>query len=393
MHPILFEPGPVTIYSYGVLLAAAYLLGLWIGVRRASQAGLDGNKVLDLGIWVIIAALVGAKGLLFVVDFNHFTSSREEFLSLLRSGGVFYGGLIAASLICIYQLRKHKLPLWQSGDLFAPGIALGYMVGRLGCLAAGCCYGKPTQVAWAITFTDPAAAMNVGTPLGVPLHPTQLYESLAGLVILVDAARHRAPGPPLPGPHVLAVRADVRGVALRHRVLPRRRPRHGVDVLDLAAHLARAGPAQPRHAVVARPARRGRRPRSRRRGHRQPADGLSVTPGWTTHHLRASRPTTTACASTSSWPARSPNHSRSQMQRLIDEGHVALPRVPTPKANTAVREGDAITRRRARAGALGARARGSAAADPLPGRRSGRGQQAGGHGRASRAPATRPARW
>ena len=132
MHPILLEAGPITIYSYGVLLAAAYLLGLWLGVRRANQAGLDGTRVLDLGIWVIIAALVGAKGLLFIVDFEHFTSSRAEFFSLLRSGGVFYGGLIAASLTCIYQLRKHKLPLWQSGDLFAPGIALGYMVGRLG---------------------------------------------------------------------------------------------------------------------------------------------------------------------------------------------------------------------------------------------------------------------
>lgn len=195
MHPILFEAGPVTIYTYGVLLAAAYLLGLWLGVRRANAAGLDGNKVLDLGIWVIIAALVGAKGLLFVVDFEHFTSSREEFFSLLRSGGVFYGGLIAASLTCIYQLRKHKLPLWQSGDLFAPGIALGYMVGRLGCLAAGCCYGKPTQVAWAVTFTDPAAALNVGTPLNVPLHPTQLYESLAGLaILLVVLALERRPG-------------------------------------------------------------------------------------------------------------------------------------------------------------------------------------------------------
>ena len=189
--------------------------GCGSGVRRASAAGLDGNRVLDLGIWVIIAALVGAKGLLFVVDFEHFTSSREEFFSLLRSGGVFYGGLIAASLTCIYQLRKHKLPLWQSGDLFAPGIALGYMVGRLGCLMAGCCYGKPTQVAWAITFTDPAAAMNVGTPLGVPLHPTQLYESLAGLVILVVLLATERRGTPYDGPHVLAVRPALRRLALR----------------------------------------------------------------------------------------------------------------------------------------------------------------------------------
>jgi phosphatidylglycerol:prolipoprotein diacylglycerol transferase len=199
VHPILLEAGPVTIYTYGVLLAAAYLLGLWLGVRRANAAGLDGNRVLDLGIWVIIAALVGAKGLLFIVDFEHFTSSREEFFSLLRSGGVFYGGLIAASLTCIYQLRKHKLPLWQSGDLFAPGIAFGYMVGRLGCLAAGCCYGRPTQVAWAVTFTDPAAALNVGTPLNVPLHPTQLYEALAGFVILIVLLALERRGRPFAG--------------------------------------------------------------------------------------------------------------------------------------------------------------------------------------------------
>lgn len=185
MHPILLELGPITIYSYGVLLAAAYLLGLWFAVRRARAAGLDGGQVLDLGIWVIIAALVGAKALLFVVDFRYFTASWDNFVSLLRAGGVFYGGLIAAVVVCIYQLRKHRLPLWTSGDLFAPGIALGYMVGRLGCLLAGCCYGRPAEVAWAITFTDPAAAANVGTPLGVPLHPTQIYESLAGLAILL----------------------------------------------------------------------------------------------------------------------------------------------------------------------------------------------------------------
>jgi len=183
VHPILFSLGPLTIYSYGVLLAAAYLIGLGMAVRRARAAGLDGNRVLDLGIWVIIAALVGAKALLFVVDFRQFTSSWTEFTTLLRSGGVFYGGLIAAVVVCIYQLRKHRLPLWTSGDLFAPGIALGYMVGRLGCLMAGCCYGRPTDVSWAITFTDPAANLNVGTPLNVPLHPTQLYESVAGLVI------------------------------------------------------------------------------------------------------------------------------------------------------------------------------------------------------------------
>ena len=199
MHPILFELGPITIYSYGVLLAAAYLLGLWMAARRARQAGLDPNKVLDLGIWVIIAALIGAKALLFIVDFDQFTSSWQEFTTLLRSGGVFYGGLIAAVVVCIYQLRKHKLPLWTSGDLFAPGIALGYMVGRLGCLLAGCCFGRPTDVAWAITFTDPIANLNVGTPLNVPLHPTQIYEAGAELIILIVLLATERKGHTYPG--------------------------------------------------------------------------------------------------------------------------------------------------------------------------------------------------
>jgi phosphatidylglycerol:prolipoprotein diacylglycerol transferase len=185
MHPILFNAGPITIYSYGVLLASAYLIGLWMAVRRANAAGINGNSIMDMLIWVIIAALVGAKALLFIVDFRHFTSSWQDFTTLLRSGGVFYGGLIAAIVVCIWQLRKHRLPLWPCADLFAPGIALGYMVGRLGCLMAGCCYGKPTDVAWAVTFTDPAANFNVGTPLNIPLHPTQLYESAAGLVIFL----------------------------------------------------------------------------------------------------------------------------------------------------------------------------------------------------------------
>ena len=98
--------GPITIYSYGVLLAAAYLIGLWMAVRRARAAGVDGNRIMDLLIWVIIAALVGAKALLFIVDFQHFTRSWQEFTTLLRSGGVFYGGLIAAILVCICQLQE-----------------------------------------------------------------------------------------------------------------------------------------------------------------------------------------------------------------------------------------------------------------------------------------------
>ena len=185
MYPELFSIGPITIYTYGVLLAVSYLLGLWLAMRRARKWGLDANRILDLGIYIIIAALVGAKLLLLVVDFDQFSRSPGDLLTLARSGGVFYGGLILAVVVGFWYVIRHGLPLWATCDVFAPGIALGHVTGRLGCLAAGCCYGRPTDVAWGITFTSPLAAANVGTPLGIPLHPTQLYEAGAELLILV----------------------------------------------------------------------------------------------------------------------------------------------------------------------------------------------------------------
>jgi phosphatidylglycerol:prolipoprotein diacylglycerol transferase len=184
VYPELFSVGPITLYTYGVLLAASYLLGLWLAMRRARAWGLDANRVLDLGIYIIIAALIGAKLLLLVVDFDQFRRTPAELLSLARSGGVFYGGLILAVVVAFWYIAKHRMPFWTTCDVFAPGIALGHVTGRLGCFAAGCCYGKPTSVAWAVVFTNPQAAANVGTPLGIPLHPTQLYEAGAELLIL-----------------------------------------------------------------------------------------------------------------------------------------------------------------------------------------------------------------
>jgi phosphatidylglycerol:prolipoprotein diacylglycerol transferase len=192
MHPRLLELpwtiprfGTITVYTYGVLLAAAYLLGLQFALKRAKSRRLDGTRVMDLGIYIIISALVGAKLLLLVTDFQTFKSNPAELLNLLREGGVFYGGLIVAVTVALWYIRRVGLPLWTTCDVFAPGIALGLIIGRFGCFFAGCCFGKPTSVPWAITFTDPFAAANVGTPLNVPLHPTQLYEAGANFVILV----------------------------------------------------------------------------------------------------------------------------------------------------------------------------------------------------------------
>jgi phosphatidylglycerol:prolipoprotein diacylglycerol transferase len=184
MHPILFEVRGFPIYTYGVLLAVAYLLGLQFALMRARSRGLDPNRVMDLGIWIIVSALVGAKLLLLIVEWNTYGRSFSDLLTLVRSGGVFYGGLIVAVLVAMGYMWRHRMPIWTVSDVFAPGIALGHVIGRLGCLFAGCCFGRPTDVPWAITFHSEYARANVGTPLNIPLHPTQLYEAGAELLIL-----------------------------------------------------------------------------------------------------------------------------------------------------------------------------------------------------------------
>src|SRR5262252_6368056 len=199
MYPRLVELGPITVYTYGVLLAAAYLFGLQLARVRAKARGLDANRILDLGIYIIISALVGAKLLLVVTDFRSFAADPRELLTLARSGGVFYGGLILAVAVALFYIRRIGLPLWTTCDVFAPGIALGHVIGRFGCLFAGCCYGKPTHLPWGITFTDPFAAANVGTPLNQPLHPTQLYEAGAEALILWILLATEKKGRPFPG--------------------------------------------------------------------------------------------------------------------------------------------------------------------------------------------------
>jgi phosphatidylglycerol:prolipoprotein diacylglycerol transferase len=199
MYPRLLELGPLTVYTYGVLLAAAYLLGLKLAMTRGKARGLDETRILDLGIYIIISALIGAKLLLLVTDFHAYTSDPRALLDLLREGGVFYGGLILAVIVALLYIRRAGLPLWTTTDVFAPGIALGHVVGRFGCFFAGCCWGKPTTVPWAITFTDPFAALNTGTPLNVPLHPTQLYEAGAEALILLVLLATESRGRRFPG--------------------------------------------------------------------------------------------------------------------------------------------------------------------------------------------------
>ena len=184
MYPVLLELGVINVYTYGLLVAAAYLIGLQIAVARGRARGLDPNRLMGLGLAILAGALVGAKLLLFVVDIDYFMADPANLWQLVRSAGVFYGGFLLAVGVAFWYMRRHAMPVWATCDAFAPGIAVGQAVGRLGCLLAGCCYGRPTDLPWGVTFTNPLAAANAGTPLHTSLHPTQLYESAAALGIL-----------------------------------------------------------------------------------------------------------------------------------------------------------------------------------------------------------------
>lgn len=196
MFPELFRLGPFALYSYGLLVALAFLVALWVASRLAKRAGLDPDRATSLGIYVAISAILGAKLFLVLSDLPYYLQNPRQIFSLatLQAGGVFFGGLVAALLVAAWYMRRTGLPLLRTADTFAPAIALGHAIGRVGCFLAGCCWGRPAGLPWSVTFTKPLARELVGVPLGIPLHPTQLYESLAELIIFgVLWSRFRRP--------------------------------------------------------------------------------------------------------------------------------------------------------------------------------------------------------
>lgn len=218
MFPILFRLpipgiGPVTIHTYGVMLVVAFLVAIWVARRLATREGIDPDHVVDLGVYVILGGLVGAKILLLIVDRGFYTRQFTNILedgggpvgqwlspylgqfgagigtiarmsvSLLQAGGVFYGGMIAGVLVGLWYMRRHGIAVWKAADVIAPAVAVAHAFGRVGCFAAGCCYGIPTDLPWGVTFANAYSGTLVGVPLNIPIHPTQLYSSLGNLVL------------------------------------------------------------------------------------------------------------------------------------------------------------------------------------------------------------------
>ncbi len=178
MFPVLIRIGPVTIHTYGFLIATAFLLGLWLARRQAGREGLSAEAITDVGFSALFSGLIGSRVLFIATNWQHFSAHPIDMIKIWEGGLVFYGGVIFAVPVAIWYARKQRLSLWQTADIWAPSIAIGHAIGRLGCFCAGCCYGLPTDVPWAVTFSHPETL----AIRGVPLHPTQIYESAAELL-------------------------------------------------------------------------------------------------------------------------------------------------------------------------------------------------------------------
>lgn len=178
MFPVLIKIGPLTIHTYGFMIASAFMLGLWLALRQAAREGLPKEKITDIGFYALFSGIIGARIFFIATNWPLFSGHPLDMIKIWEGGLVFYGGVIFALPTVLWYAKKQGLQLWQTVDVWAPSIAVGHAIGRLGCFSAGCCYGLPADLPWAVTFSDPQSL----AILGIPLHPTQLYEAAAELL-------------------------------------------------------------------------------------------------------------------------------------------------------------------------------------------------------------------
>jgi phosphatidylglycerol:prolipoprotein diacylglycerol transferase len=189
VQSIAFKFGShLTVHWYGILVACGFLAGLWTSSIRAKRTGVSPERVFDFGPWLILGGIVGGR-VLYVISYwkEYFASDPFPEIFMIQNGGlVFYGGLMGAILVGIIYLRLKKMPMWKMADIMAPGISLGYFFGRFGCLMNGCCFGRECHLPWAITYpegheTHPRSPVPGIPTSAIPVHPTQIYDSLLNL--------------------------------------------------------------------------------------------------------------------------------------------------------------------------------------------------------------------
>lgn len=167
MHPIIAKFGPITIYSYGLLVAAGFIIATLLASRQAVKFGIPQDKIVNLSLAVLISGVIGARIFYVLLNLKDYMLNPLEIIMITHGGLVFYGGAIFAFLAGAIYIKKSGLSILNTGDLIAPYIALGHSIGRIGCLLNGCCFGKPASGPLGVVFQD-----------GIVRIPTQIYSSL-----------------------------------------------------------------------------------------------------------------------------------------------------------------------------------------------------------------------
>lgn len=187
MFPKLLTIHSFVLPTYGVLVAIGFISGIAVAVHLAQCEVLSKEAIYNLGIYLALAGMIGSKLFLLIQDRAYYWDNPRQIFSYstLQSGGIFYGGLLVAIAVAVWFSHSSRIPFVKMGDVFSPGIALGHAFGRLGCFSAGCCWGKPTSLPWGVTFTEPYSHDLVGVPLGVKIHPTQIYEAISEVIIFL----------------------------------------------------------------------------------------------------------------------------------------------------------------------------------------------------------------
>jgi phosphatidylglycerol:prolipoprotein diacylglycerol transferase len=179
MFPDLFSIGPFTLHTYGLFVATGFLVGLMVTIKIGKAEGITPQQTMDIGFLMILAAIVGSRLLYVLMNISYYTERPMDVLKMWQGGLVFSGGIVCVILTVTWYTRRHQLSFWKMADMWAPAMAIGQGIGRIGCFMAGCCYGKPTGSRWGVVFTNPHSL----APLNIPLHPTQLYSSVSNFII------------------------------------------------------------------------------------------------------------------------------------------------------------------------------------------------------------------
>ncbi|MBN21161.1 MAG: prolipoprotein diacylglyceryl transferase [Bdellovibrionaceae bacterium] len=182
MYPVLFHLGPIPIHTYGFLIAMGFLTGIAVCRRLLRGTGIPEDRDVDLAFWVLLVGFIGTRVLFVITQLDYYLAHPLDIFKVWQGGLVFYGGPLTATPFAVWYIRKYRLPFWKTMDAFVPGVVIAQAFGRMGCLAAGCCYGKETHTDYGIQLFSGLVDEKMR---GINLHPTQIYSSFSLFVFFL----------------------------------------------------------------------------------------------------------------------------------------------------------------------------------------------------------------